>query len=251
MEASLISASDCDGTPFTICTPKDSGKVIDFLRSGEYEICASAGCPFILPISKLPQDKVFINSHPSALPFGKGIHPINECIIGTHKKSGSTLHYLIDKLDAGDIIHQATFDITDDIDLDLLYTFIFKLEQEVFDVGLEKVLSANLKFVGTPQSGTGTYYSRKPEDQNVDARNIATKDFLTKVRAFSSENLGAKVTIDGMTILAFRAQEIENRFIIDRYNATPPGSLIFATSRFLLLRLKDGLVRVDRWRTSR
>lgn len=247
MQGSLICEADCPGVPVTVCEPKDSGVVLDFLRAGGYEICASAGCPYILPISSLPTDKVFINSHPSALPLGRGINPINECIFSSHKKAGASLHYLVDELDAGDIINQVVFDVTDDIDVDLLYSFIFELECEVFFDGLKKILAADLKYKGTLQQGCGTYYSRKPDDLFANVRTIGAQKFLEKVRAFSSDSLGVRIKCDGGDIVVFKAMLIINEFINRRFNNVPAGSLIISNKNFLLLRLKDGVVRIDKW----
>ena len=247
IQGSLIPEEDCVGVPVTVCDPKDGSKVLDFLHAGEYDICASGGCPYILPISKLPLDKVYINSHPSALPFGKGIHPINECILSSHKKAGSTLHYLVDKLDAGDIIHQVTFDVTDDIDLDLLYSFIFKLEKEVFVEGLDKVLAADLKYVGEPQYGDGTYYSRKSDDLFANIHTIGTQEFLEKARAFSSDSLGVRFKCNGQEIVVFKAMLITNEFVNRRFESISPGSLIVSNKNLLLLRLLDGIVKIDKW----
>jgi methionyl-tRNA formyltransferase len=247
LQGSLISEADCPGVPVTVCGPNDSGVVLDFLRASGYEICASAGCPYILPISSLPTDKVFINSHPSALPLGRGIHPINECIFSSHKKAGASLHYLVDELDAGDIVNQVVFDVTDDIDLDLLYSFIFELECEVFFDGLKKILASDLKYKGTPQQLCGTYYSRKPDDQFVDVQTIGAQKFLEKVRAFSSDSLGVRIKCDSEVFVVFKAMLIINEFINRRFNNVPVGSFIKSNKNFLLLRLKDGVVRIDKW----
>jgi len=244
---SLIPEDRCASDPVTLCGPNDAGMILDFLRSDKYDICVSAGCPYILPIRALPSGNVYINSHPSALPFGKGIHPINECILSNHQKAGSTLHYLSDELDAGDIIHQETFDVTDDIDLDLLYSFIFEVEREVFDEGLRMVLAADLKYKGTPQQGEGTYYSRKLHDQNADVRSIGTYDFLKKVRSFSSNSLGVHITLTGKEIHVFMASLLFNAFFNKRFETAAAGDVIISNDKFILVKLIDGIVRIDKW----
>lgn len=247
IKGSLISEADCPGVHVTVCEQKDVGVVLDFLRVGDYEICVSAGCPYILPVSSMPADKVFINSHPSALPLGRGIHPINECIFSSHKKAGASLHYLVDELDAGDIIHQVVFDLTDDIDADLLYSFIFELECEVFFDGFGMILAADLTYKGTPQQGCGTYYSRKSGDLFVNVHTIGAQEFLEKVRAFSSESLGVRIKCGSQEIVVFKAMLIINEFINRRFENISPGSLIKSNKNFLLLRLNDGVVKIDKW----
>jgi methionyl-tRNA formyltransferase len=247
IQDSLINESHCPGVNVTICEPKAADVVLEFLRSDGYEICVSAGCPYILPISSLPTDKVFINSHPSALPLGRGIHPINESIFSSHKKAGASLHYLVDELDAGDIIHQVVFDLSDDIDLDFLYAFIFELECEVFFDGFEMILAADLRYKGTPQQGHTTYYSREPKDLFANVHTIGKQEFLEKVRAFSSDSLGIRIKCDGQDIIVFKAMLIINKFINKRFEKTAPGSLIKSDKNFLLLRLNDGIVKIDKW----
>ena len=250
IQGSLISEAACLGVPVTFCQPRDTGVVLDFLREGKYEICVSAGCPYILPISSLPTDKVFVNSHPSALPFGRGIHPINECIFSSHKKAGATIHYLVDEVDAGDIIHQEIFDVTDDIDADFLYAFIFELEREVFFYGFEMLLASELRYKGIPQKGDGTYYSRSPDDTKANVHTIGAQEFMEKVRAFSVGSLGTRINCEGKNIIVFKAMLITNRFINSRFETIAPGSLILSTSNFLLLRLIDGIVKIDKWTTQ-
>jgi methionyl-tRNA formyltransferase len=247
IQGSLICQNNYNDIPITICNSNDASQVLNFLKFGEYDICISAGCPYILPINLFPLDKVFINSHPSALPFGRGCHPINECIFSSHKKAGATLHYLTEKLDAGDIIYQTVFDVTDDIDLDLLYSIIFEIENEVFIKGLENILSANLKYSGNQQQGMGTYYSRKKNDQYIDICSISTTDFLKKVRAFSTDSLGIHINLEGKDIVVFMASLISNEFINKRFDENYPGKIIISNNKFLIIKLKDGIIRIDKW----
>jgi methionyl-tRNA formyltransferase len=244
---SLISENYLGGVPHTFCGDGDKDLLLSFLTSYNYELCVSAGCPYILPVGSLPKSRVFINSHPSALPLGKGIHPINECIFSTHQKAGSTLHYLSEELDGGEIIHQQAFDLSEDIDLDLLYSFIFDIEREVFDVGLMKIFLADLRFKGQSQEGLGTYYSRSFNDQVVDILNIGTAELLQKVRAFSSDALGVHFTLGDKKIIIFMAHLIMNQFVNKRFNTVPTGDVIFSNDRFILLKLRDGIVRIDKW----
>ena len=247
IEGSLISKNDYVDTPITICNANSQNQIVEFLKLGEYDLCVSAGCPYILPVDLFPADKIFINTHPSALPFGRGIHPINECIFSNHRKAGATVHYLTNELDAGDVIHQVVFDITDDIDLDLLYSIIFEVEQEVFNAGLEKVLSSNLKYQGIQQQGVGTYYSRKEHDQYVDISTIDTVTFLKKVRAFSASSLGIHVNLGNEEIIIFMASSIVNPFVKNRFELYQAGKVLISNNKFLLVKLIDGIVRIDKW----
>jgi len=191
---------------------------------------------------------VFINSHPSALPYGKGIHPINESVFSFHKKAGSTLHYLTDELDCGDIISQETFDVTPDIDVTLLYLFIFELEKNVVFKGIDKLFCNDFSYCGIKQKGNGTYYSRKDEDMSGIARNLSVNEFSSKVKAFSSKGLGFKIEASDKKYTVYNASVIFNEFVNDWYSAFKPGDIVSENEEVVLIKLKDGLVRLNSWK---
>lgn len=247
---SLINIEEYAGAKTIISKSNGKQSVLDFLKYGDYDLCISAGCPFILPISSLPSEKIFINTHPSVLPYGKGCHPVNECIISDRALAGVTVHYLTDEVDAGDIIDQVSFDLTDDVDADLLYSFIFDLENEVFKKSIERLINVGFSYCGKPQVGAGSYYSRKDSDLVADVTSIDTVTFLKKVRAFSSISLGVQIRLDGMDITVHRASLINNAFISERFSDAPVGSLLISNEIFLLVRLINGIVRIDKWRVS-
>jgi methionyl-tRNA formyltransferase len=247
MRNSLIGTKDLEGIEAVFCVPNDNSQVLNFLTNSDYDLCISAGCPYILPIDKLPSDKVFINCHPSALPFGRGIHPINEVILSEHKTAGVTVHYLNAALDSGDIIEQTTFLITEDVDAELLYSVIFSLEKEVFIKALGKLIENNLGYVGMPQIGCSTYFSRNELDLRIDIKNITVNDIARRVKAFSSDNLGLTVKLDDFSIKVFQLSKIENPFILERFSHFSSGSVIPHGGKFLLVRLVDGIIRVDKW----
>lgn len=250
MKGSMIRADKLKGELSFIAESGEKDQIMDCLLNADYELCVSAGCPYIIPVSECPTGKVFINSHPSALPLGRGKHPINECILSGHNIAGATLHYISDGLDEGPIINQAMFEVTDDIDLDILYSFIFDLECEVFEEGLEKLIDCDLQLEGKPQSGKTTYFSRQNSDFYFDLSEGEAGDLVRKVRAFSSENLGVKVSINGAELTLHRVSRIKNPYLEYRCAALPAGSIALAGNNVLVVKLKDGLVRFERWHSD-
>ncbi|TWT07474.1 methionyl-tRNA formyltransferase [Planococcus sp. CPCC 101016] len=66
----------------------------------------------ILPSAVLEAPKLgAINVHASLLPAYRGGAPIHQAIIDGQKETGVTIMYMVDRLDAGDIISQATVPI--------------------------------------------------------------------------------------------------------------------------------------------
>ena len=65
----------------------------------------SAGYPYKIPIGAYQG----VNLHPTLLPVGRGAWPFPRIILEGHTKSGTTLHKLNDRFDAGDIVLQREF----------------------------------------------------------------------------------------------------------------------------------------------
>jgi methionyl-tRNA formyltransferase len=250
IKESMIKVDSIRGDFSFVSSSGDKNKILDFLFNADYQLCISAGCPYVLPIGKCPADKVYINSHPSVLPLGRGKHPINECILSGNNIAGATLHYLTDGLDEGDIISQEKFELTDELDLDVLYSFIFKLECEVFQDGLQKLIQSDLKFKGKPQTGTVTYFSRQNSDLFFDLSTGSADELIRKVRAFSSDNFGVKVSLNGTELTLHRVSRIKNSYLEERYRTTKTCSIALIGNNVLIVKLKDGLVRFDRWRSN-
>lgn len=62
-----------------------------------------------------------INVHASLLPKYRGGAPIHQAIIDGEKETGVTIMYMVEKLDAGDIISQTRIPITDDDNTGILF----------------------------------------------------------------------------------------------------------------------------------
>ncbi|KAB8138690.1 methionyl-tRNA formyltransferase [Gracilibacillus oryzae] len=71
-----------------------------------------------------------INVHASLLPLLRGGAPIHYSILQGHEKTGITVMYMAERLDAGDIISQAELDILDNDD-------VASLHEKLADVGAE------------------------------------------------------------------------------------------------------------------
>ena len=222
-------------------------ELVDFLKSTKFDICVSAGCSYILPRNELPFESLFINCHPSVLPLGKGIHPLNECFLSGNNIAGVTIHLLVDELDAGDILKQEKFELTDDIDLSVLYGFIFDLEAELLDATINGLIQNNMKFTTIPQKGKGTYYSREEERRVFNAKDTKISEFIKNTRAFSSTNLGVYLDIENLKILVFMAQEIKNSFLLNRYKKTDNGRIIFMNENVILAKLSDGIIKISKF----
>lgn len=213
------------------------------IKKTDYDLFVSGGCSYILPISSFPKDKVYLNCHPSLLPYGKGIHPLNECLNVGRSSTGVSIHILTDELDAGEIVKQIEIPLSKDVDLSLLYGFVFDLEAELLIDAVDDLINGN--FETYPQKGSGSYYSR-PKEQPVFSTEISSSVFLNYVAGNSSKNLGVFLDLGINFYKVFMAREVTNPFICSRYIDSSCG-VIFENSDVVLVKLDDGFVRLDKF----
>jgi methionyl-tRNA formyltransferase len=235
-----------DNSEVEIVRLKSSGeksRLLSEIEKTDYDLFISGGCSYILPISSFPEDKIYLNCHPSLLPYGKGIHPLNECFNVGRGKTGVSIHILTDELDAGDIVKQREIPLSKDVDLSLLYGFVFDLEAELLIDAVDDLINNHFEIY--PQKGKGSYYSR-PKEQAVFSCETRCSDFLNYVAGNSSSNLGAFLDVGDSIYKVFMAREVTNSFICSRYIDSTPG-MIFENSDVVLVKLYDGYIRLDRF----
>ena len=240
---------DREGFNIERLSPKGQKQyLVDSLLNLDFDICISAGCSYILPMDILKPEKIYINSHPSVLPLGKGINPLNECFLSGNNIAGVTIHLLVDELDAGDILNQISFELTEDVDLSLLYGFIFDLEAELLGETINNLLDNNLTYNAVPQTGIETYYSRESEIRKFNAHEISVQEIINNSRAFSASNLGVILIFSDVQLIVYSIQEIKNEFVLKRYENINSGTLIFMNSDVALMKISDGLVKATKFR---
>lgn len=94
--------------PQKLKNPEELQAVLDL----EADLVVTAAFGQILPTEILETPKLgAINVHASLLPAYRGGAPIHQAIIDGQKKTGVTIMYMVDRLDAGDIISQTTVPI--------------------------------------------------------------------------------------------------------------------------------------------
>lgn len=145
--------------------------------------------PYIIPTEILNVPKVgFLNLHPAYLPFNKGWNTPSWAILD-NSIYGATLHFMSEKLDEGDIVHQKKMEAYAHDTANTLYARVLKLEEEVFYESFESLVQ--LKPSRTKQEVMGTSYKKsdlqKIREFSLD-ENIKVQYFLDKVRALTTNN---------------------------------------------------------------
>ncbi|RNC88182.1 MAG: hypothetical protein ED556_03075 [Winogradskyella sp.] len=146
--------------------------------------------PLIIPNEVLDCPKIgFLNLHPAYLPYNKGWHTPTWAILDK-TTYGATLHFMSEKLDAGDIIHQKALEVNKDDTANSLYERVLKLEEQVFYEALPDILSLNPTRI--KQIEQGTSHNRKDlfkiNEISLE-ENIRAGDLIDKLRALTTNRV--------------------------------------------------------------
>ena len=133
-------------------------KCIELMINEDIDYLFSIHFPHIISKKVLSIPKIgSINLHPAYLPYNKGWHTPSWAII-EGSDYGATLHFMTEKLDDGNILHQKKIDILPCDTADTLYRRVLDVEFDTFKEYFSKLLS--LEPSSVPQSGLGTSHNR-------------------------------------------------------------------------------------------
>ena len=175
----------------------------DFIFSFYYRSMLQA------PLLSVPTQGA-LNMHGSLLPKYRGRVPVNWAVIRGESETGATLHYMVEKPDAGDIVGQQAVPIGPD---DTAFEVFGKVTDAAAAV-LDTALPALLRFerIGRSQDlSQGSYFgARKPEDGRIDWNDSAA-DIHNLVRGVAPPYPGAFFDLQGLRIRLLGTKHIDER----------------------------------------
>jgi methionyl-tRNA formyltransferase len=151
------------------------------------------------------------NLHPSLLPAYRGRAPVNWVLVNGEHETGVTLHHMVPRADAGDIVGQRAVEIDESDDALTLYHKLVPLGVELIEELHPKIVAGT-----APRRkmdiAKGSYFGRrKPEDGRIDWRWPARRIF-NLVRAVTHPYPGAFCFVGGHKLLVWEAEiGAENR----------------------------------------
>jgi len=181
------------------------------------------GWSYLLPKSviEIPNQGV-IGYHPAALPLHRGRHPLIWSLVLGLEQMGSTLFFIDEGADSGDIINQKFVDIADSDNAGTLYgKMLVSLADQLREL-LPGLLNGQLQRI--PQcSDKATYWrKRNRTDGQIDWR-MPAKGIHNLVRALTKPYPGAHCT--------YQAKEYriwETRIVPNRNDDVEPGKVLSA-----------------------
>jgi methionyl-tRNA formyltransferase len=153
--------------------------------------------PYIISKDLLEVPQVgFINLHPAFLPFNKGWNTPSWAILdGT--PYGATLHFMEEKLDAGNIILQKEIQVDFCDTANTLYQKVLDLEFEVFKDSFQQLLSLNPKSYKQTVEGTSYKKSDLKSVQRLNLENnISVGELLNKLKGLTTNNINEAAYVE-------------------------------------------------------
>ncbi len=145
------------------------------------------------------------NMHGSLLPRYRGRAPINWAVLNGEEKTGATLHAMVEKADAGDIVDQEAVDIGPDDTAATVQSRVTKAAVTVLVRQLENLKSGRAPRIPQDSSKATVFGRRRPEDGSINW-NWPAKRVHDLVRAVSRPYPGAFGMINGGKFRIWKSQ---------------------------------------------
>ena len=163
-----------------------------------------------------------LNMHGSLLPKYRGRAPVNWAILNGELETGATLHYMVERADAGDIVDQLAVPILEDDDAREVFGKVTAAAEIVLARSLPGLVAGNAPRRPQPIDPGQYFGRRRPEDGRIDW-NLPAVRIHNLVRAVAPPFPGAFTEADGRRWWIHRTR-LEPRIITPSERARLFGS---------------------------
>ena len=137
-----------------------------------------------------------LNMHGSLLPKYRGRAPVNWAILNGERETGATLHYMVERADAGDIVDQLAVPILEDDDAREVFGKVTTAAEIVLARSLPGLIAGDAPRRPQPIEPGQYFGRRRPEDGRIDWGQPAVR-IHNLVRAVAPPFPGAFTEVDG------------------------------------------------------
>ncbi|MDV7763210.1 methionyl-tRNA formyltransferase [Peribacillus sp. CSMR9] len=183
------------------------------------DLVVTAAFGQILPNELLDAPKYgCINVHASLLPELRGGAPIHYSILQGKEKTGITIMYMAEKLDAGDILTQAEVAIGEEDNVGTLHDKLSKIGSDLLAETLPKLLNGGLQAIKQDENRATFAPNIKRSEEKIDWTKSG-EVIYNQVRGLNPWPV-AYTTLDGSTLKIWQAKKREEG------NRAVPGTVI-------------------------
>lgn len=160
--------------------------------------------------------------HASLLPKYRGFAPVNWPLINGEEKTGVTMFYAAEEVDAGDIIAQRERLIADEDDAGTIDSWLNATVEEMLEENMKRLAEGTAPRIRQDHTEATYCIWRSPEDGHIDW-NQPTRTVFNLIRGLASPYPGAYSRLeDGRKLIIWRAEIEESP---RRYVGRIPGKV--------------------------
>ena len=150
-----------------------------------------------------------INVHASLLPKLRGGAPIHKAIINNYPRTGVTIMYMVEKMDAGDIISQVETEILPSDNLESLHDRLSVLGTKLLLETIPNIVSGNINPIKQDENEVTYAWNITREEEHIDF-NKSVIEIFNQIRGLSPHP-GAYALLDGNVVKMY-ASRVSNSF---------------------------------------
>jgi methionyl-tRNA formyltransferase len=235
---SLAARAEARGLPVHYPTDPKSPEFRELIASYAPDFLFSFYYRYMIPADVLESaPRGALNLHGSLLPRYRGRAPVNWVLVEGQTETGVSLHYMVAKPDAGDLVDQERVAIDF---ADTAFTLYGKLESAAEQL-LDRALPALAAGTATPRPldlAQGSYRGgRKPADGAIDWSWPARRIY-DLVRGVTHPYPGAFTALGGRRLLVWWALPV------DGAHGSPPGTVLAVDRDGITVAAGEGAVRL-------
>ena len=184
--------------------PNKINEIYNELKDIEYDFLITAAFGQYIPTNILNlAKKASINVHGSLLEKYRGAAPIQHALLNNEKETGISLIYMIEKMDAGDIIFSKQINIEKDDTAIEIYDKLAKITNENLPNWIRLIYSNQI--LAKKQNDEVATFAPKIKNEDVEIFLSDTKEkALSKIKAFNDQP-GAFIIFNNKRLKIFRS----------------------------------------------
>lgn len=215
-------------------------QIMALLESGEVGIVTAAFGQF-LPGKLLDAAQFAVNTHASLLPKYRGGAPIHYAIMNGEKEAGVTIMEMIRKMDAGDMIAQASTPILEEDNVGTMFEKLAFVGRDLLLETLPKYLTGELNPQAQNEDEVTFSPNISPEEEKIDW-NQSAREIFNKVRGMNPFPV-AHTTWNGERFKIYETKVSEN--ITDSsVSDLQPGQVVEKTKKVLKVATGKGVLEL-------
>jgi len=218
--------------------PEKIKKEYQMVLEFEPELIITAAYGQIVPKALLDYPKLgCINVHASLLPALRGGAPVHHAIIDGYDKTGVTIMYMAEKMDAGDMLAKVETEISNEVTVGELYERLTHLGANLLKEMLPDFLAGNITPIAQDESLVTFAPTIKREEEHI----IFDRPMIEVDRHVRGLNPWPA----GYAVYQGQNIKILKGHLTDEFSYSKPGTIIKADRTGIYVVCKDGVYCID------